>query len=544
LPVVNIQLKRFGRLVGAERKRILERLPYVGLDIEGSDAKSVRVEYSPNRPDFGTDYGIARAMRGILGKELGLPRYDSRPSGMTVSVDPRLASIRPYIACATATGLQMDDEDVRQLISLQEDLHNGLGRKRRRVAIGLHDMSSIIPPIAYVAKPATFRFRPLDGRKESSLGEILAGSEQGRLYGAFFKGKKLFPVITDSHGTVLSFPPIINGNATKVSTKTRNLFLDVTSTDVQAGDRVLAILATTLADMGAKLGSVRVDYGKSMRTTPVLQRSRVPLNLKLVDEVLGLGLSKAKVIDSLRRSRFGVEGNTVLVPSYRFDILHPVDIAEEVALGYGFDRLSPLYPESRQPGAFNPLSQFLERAADIMAGSGMVELMTYELVDEKTMYANFARTGEGKVEVENPRSADHSILRDSLAPSLMAALARNVKEEYPQRVFEIGRVYGRKGRTVSEEWRICCLIAHSNSTFTEAKMHLESFVRLMTGKDAATRTSTHWAFASGRCAAVSLGGAPIGNVGEVKPEAVSSFQLGVPVSGFELRLAPLFERLK
>lgn len=544
MPVVSINLARFARMVGAGRGKIMDRLPYVGLDIEGRDSKSVRVEYSPNRPDFGTDYGIAKALRGILGKEVGLPRYASRPSGITVSVDPRLASVRPYIACATAEGLKMDDEDVRQLISLQEDLHNGLGRKRRRVAIGLHDIAAVVPPINYEAKRSDFSFRPLDGEKEMSLGEILEETEQGRQYGAVFKGKALYPVITDSEGTVLSFPPIINGSATKVSTKTSGIFIDVTSTDERTGENVLTVLTTTLADMGAKLGSVKVSYAKTSRTTPSLRPSRIPLKMRLIDEVLGLGLSRNQVVDSLRRSRLGVEGNSVVVPAYRFDLLHPVDVAEEVALGYGFDRLTPLYPESRQPGTFDSLSQFLERAADIMAESGTVELMTYELVDEKTLYDSFGRRSEDRIQVENPRSAEHSILRDSLIPSLLAFMMRNIKEEYPQKLFEIGRVYHQEKGTVSEEWRLCCLIAHSQSSYTEAKMHLESFVRLIAGMEATTAPSIHWAFASGRCAAASLGEAVIGHVGEVKPEAVSAFQLGVPVSGFELSLSPLFERLK
>ena len=544
MPVVSITLDRFRRMVGAEKRLIMDRLPYIGLDIESTDSKSVRVEYSPNRPDFGTDYGIARALKGIMGKELGLPKYQSSPSGISVSVDPRLASVRPFIGCMTVEGLRMDDEDVRQLISLQEDLHNGLGRKRRRVAIGLHDMAAVVPPIKYSAMPSSFRFTPLDGKREASLRDILGETDQGKLYGSVFRGKNLLPIITDSKGTVLSFPPIINGNATKVTTKTRSLFVDVTSTEIRAGDNVLAILATTLADMGGKIGSVKVNYSRLARITPDLRPSKVELNLKLIDEVLGLGLSRGKVVDCLRRSRLGAQGKTVIVPPYRFDIIHPVDVAEEVALGYGIDKLSPLYPESKQPGAFNPLSQLLERTADVMAGSGMVELMNYELVDETSLYERFGRSDSAKIQVENPRSADHSILRDSLIPSLMATLSRNVKEEYPQKVFEIGRVYLRQKGTVAEEWRLCSLIAHSQSSYTEAKMHVQSLVRLMAGRDVSTRPSLHWAFASGRCAAVHLDGAPIGYVGEVIPEAVSSFNIGVPVSGFEVRLGPIFERLK
>jgi len=143
LPVVRIDLRRFSKMVGADRARVLDRLPFIGLDIEGIDGSSVRVEYSPNRPDYGTDFGIGRSMRGLLGKQTGMPRYLAKPSGFSVLVDRRLAPVRPYIACATVTGLRLDEEDVRQIISLQEDLHNGLGRKRRRVAIGLHDSAGL-----------------------------------------------------------------------------------------------------------------------------------------------------------------------------------------------------------------------------------------------------------------------------------------------------------------------------------------------------------------------------------------------------------------
>jgi len=531
-------------MVGASRERIMERLPYIGLDIEGAGAGIVRVEYSPNRPDFGTDYGIARALRGLLGKELGPPSYRSRPSGTTVSVDRRLGPVRPYIACATAEGLRMNREDVRQLISLQEDLHNGLGRRRKRVAIGLHDLGAVSPPISYEAKPSSFRFWPLDGKKEMSLGEILSETDQGMQYGSVFNRTKAFPIISDSKGIVLSFPPVINGSATKVSTKTRSLLVDVTSTDMRAGDDVLSVLATTLAEMGAEIGSVAIKYPKSTRITPNLKPAKVRLDMQLIEEVAGLGLSRNQVVGCLRRRRLGVQGSKVVGPRYRTDILHPVDIAEEVALGYGFDRISPLYPESRQPGSFNPLDQFLERTADVMAGSGMVELMNYELVDEEMLYRRFGRTAESSISVENPRSIEHSILRDSLIPPLMAFLGRNVKEEYPQRVFEVGRVYVRKDGTVSEEWHLGCLLAHAQSSFTEAKMHLESFFRLMARREAVTRPSSHWAFAPGRSASVSLGGRLLGHVGEVKPETISSFQVGVPVSGFELEISSLYERLK
>jgi phenylalanyl-tRNA synthetase beta chain len=531
-------------MVGADRRRILDRLPYLGLDIEGVDRNSVRVEYSPNRPDFGTDFGIARALRGLLGKQVGLPGFPAPPSGVRVSVDRKLESVRPFIACATVRGLDLGDEGIRQIISLQEDLHNGLGRRRRVVAIGLHDMDAVEPPFFYRAVDSAFKFVPLGGKNAVSVSSILSDTDEGKLYGAALGGTHLYPVITDSNGVVLSFPPIINGDATRVTTKTRNMFVDVTSTDRKAGDNVLAVVATTLAEAGGKLGTVSVRYAGKPRVTPDLSPVELTVDHRLVRSVLGLDLSTAEIVKSLARSRLGVRGAKALSPRYRIDLLHPVDIAEEVALGYGFDRINPVYPPSRQAGSFNPFEDYMDSASTVMAGSGMIEMMTFELTDESSLYTLFQRSSSEKIVVLNPKSIEHSVLRDALIPSLMASLSGNVKSDYPQRIFEIGRVYARAEGRVSEAWHLGCLVAHSQASYTEAKMYLESFCRIISGTEATTEADLHWAFTPGRCARIIIRGASLGHVGEVKPGAVSAFGLGVPVSGFEIDLSALHERLK
>lgn len=544
MPVVALEMGRFSSLVGADRNTILARLPYVGLDIESVEKGTVRVEYSPNRPDFGTDYGIAKALRGLMGIEVGLRRYAVSSSGITVSVDPRLASVRPYIACATVEGLRLDDEDIRQVISLQEDLHNGLGRKRKRVAVGLHNLDALSPPIQYKAASHSFQFAPLDSVKEMTLEDILTETKTGKLYAHTLKHAKLYPILSDSKGTAFSFPPIINSSATRVTRATKNLFIDVTSSERKSGDDVLAVIVTTLADMGGRIGSVVVDYQGKTRTTPDLQVSEVPLDEELVRKVTGLELETRSVVDCIRKCRLDVKKGVVLVPRYRLDILHPVDIAEEVALGYGIDRIIPVYPPSKEPGAFNAFEQLLERIANTMAGSGMIELMTYELIDERTLYTNFERSSALKVSVEGPKSIEHSLLRDSLIPSLMSALSKNMKEEYPQRVFEIGRVYVRTAKGVNEVWKLACLSAHAQSSFSEAKMFLESFCRTMFGSKLVTRPTSHWAFASGRSASANLKGANLGAVGEIRPDVLASFGIGVPVCGFEVDLSLLAKQLK
>ncbi len=544
MPVVRLELTRFTKMVGTGRKEILDRLPYIGLDIESSDSKSVRVEYSPNRPDLGTDFGIARALRGLLGTETGLPEFRTKPTGIKVAVDPRLSKVRPYIACCVATGLDLDDEDVRQLISLQEDLHNGLGRKRRTVAIGLHDLDAVSPPLSYRGVPSTFKFLPLGADKPSSIRSILSDTYEGRAYGHVFGDSDVFPVISDSKGTVMSFPPIINGNATRVTTKTKRMFVDVTSTGQKAGDDVLAILATTLSEAGGKLGTVAVRYPDKTRATPDLSPTVLPLDLGLVNSVVGLDLPRREILACLARSRMGVRGSKAVGPRYRVDLLHPVDVAEEVALGYGIDRIGPVYPPSKVPGAFNPFEEFLDSVSTVMAGAGMIETMTYELTDRRTLYDHFERPSSEMVTVQNPKSLDHSMLRDALVPALMAVLSGNVKSDYPQRVFEIGRTYARTRDGVKESWHLGCLVAHSQSSYTEAKMYLEAACRVVAGLEVATRAAEHWAFSPGRCASIAVKDHGLGYVGELKPGAINAFGVGVPVSGFEIDLSKLYELLK
>jgi phenylalanyl-tRNA synthetase beta chain len=544
LPVVRIDIARFSKMVGADRDGILDRLPFIGLDIEGVDGNFVRVEYSPNRPDFGTDYGIARAFRGLLGKEVGLPKFHTVPSGISVAFDRRLKAVRPFIACATVRGLDLDDEGVRQIISLQEDLHNGLGRRRKVVAIGLHDLAAVKPPFSYRAVDSSFKFVPLGKRSPATVGSILSDTDEGKVYGGALGGNGLYPIISDSEGVVLSFPPIINGNATRVTAKTQDMFIDVTGTDRKVCDDVLAVMATTLTEAGGKLGTVSVRYPGKLRVTPDLSPVELPLDRRLVGSVLGLDLSSAEIVRSLARSRLGVRGTKALGPRYRVDLLHPVDIAEEVALGYGVDRIEPLYPPSERAGSFNPFEDYMDSVSTVMAGSGMIEMMTFELIDELSLYTLFQRPSSDMIVVLNPKSIEHSVLRDALIPGLMAALSGNVKSDYPQRIFEIGRVYERGGGRVTETWHLGCLVAHSQASYTEAKMYLESFCRIFMGKEAATEPDQHWAFAAGRCAGARVGGTNLGHVGEVKPAAIDAFGLGVPVAGFEVDLTALHELLK
>jgi phenylalanyl-tRNA synthetase beta chain len=538
LPVLKIYFSRFERLSGLSKDKILDRLPYLGLDIEGTEKDSVRIEYNPNRPDYSTDYGIARAMKGIVGKETGVKLYRAAPGKAQVFADKSLAKVRPFIACAVARKLKLDEETVRQLISMQEDLHNGLGRKRRKVAIGLHDLAAVTFPIYYSAKDASFAFTPLGSDEQMTVEEILQKTETGTSYGHILADTKAYPMLYDSKGVVLSFPPIINGTKTKVETTTRDIFVDVTSTDARLGDEALAIVCAALADAGGELETVTINYGKKKSVTPVLAPTKMKFDSKLAESLTGLALTKQEMKDALRRSRLDLDAKGfAVIPSYRVDILHQVDLAEEVVIGYGLDKMTSAYPPSGDAGQRDPRIAFVEGLCLTMAEAGFDETMSFDLADPQTLYGSFGRSPDSKLEVDNPRTAEHSVLRDSLLPSLMSVLGRNTKNEYPQRVFEAGKVFLRGASGVVESTSIAALSAHSSSSFTEAKMYLEALVKKHFGEAADTRPGSHWAFAEGRCAEAIIRGTPLGYLGEVKPSALAAFGLDVPVCGFELDLS-------
>jgi len=543
LPVLKIFFERFQKMTGLPRETIIDRLPYLGLDIEGEDPDSIRIEYNPNRPDFSTDYGIARALRGLMGTELGPPAYTVSEGRVSVEVDVNLSRVRPYIACAVAKGLRLDDETIRQLISMQEDLHNGIARRRRKAAIGLHNLDVIKPPLAYVGMPGSFEFAPLGSGKEISIDRVLRETETGKQYGHLVKDAAVFPILKDSAGEVLSFPPVINGTLTKVDTATKNLLIDVTSTEERVGDEALAIICAALSDAGGKLESVRVSYPREgKKVTPDLSPSTMKFDGKLASAITGLDLPQTELKVCLERSRLGLRSDGMaVIPRYRVDILHPVDLAEEVAIGYGLDRIEPVYPASTEPGSFHPLNVMLDRISESVAMSGFTETMSFDLLDQASLYTRFSRSSERMIEVENPRSLEHRLLRDSIIPSLMSALSRNVQAAYPQKVYEVGRVFVRGTDKIEERPKLAALTAHSWASYSEAKTYLEALAMVFLGKGLETRPSSHWAFEEGRCAEAMSGDRAIGHLGEVKASALAAFGVDVPVAGFEIDLAPFLQ---
>ena len=551
MPVVNIKFERLKRLVsGVNMNKILDTLPFIAVDIEDIGKDMIRVEYNPNRPDLSSDYGVARALRGLLDIEIGLPKFKlAGKSGLAVSIEDRdVRRLRPYLVALVAKNGKLDEETLKQLIAMQEDLHNGIGRKRRKASIGIHNLDVIRFPVIYKTVSGDYSFIPLNQSSEFAIYEILKDLEIGRQYAHILSAFDRYPIILDRDGTVLSLPPIINGQATKVNDRCRNLFMEVTATDQEIAEDVLAILAITLYDAGFELRTVSiVDLGSRRKIeTPRMKPKLISTDVKYVNSILGLTLDTKQMITSLKRSRLdakavGRKKIICAIPRYRIDISDPVDISEEVAIGYGIYNFEPKFPTSPTAGMRSSLSVYFNAIREAMIGLGMIESLNFTLTSKEVQYNAFDIPAKYVLSVESSRSAEHETLRNSLVPLLLQSLSYNIHEQYPQRLFEIGKTFLKSTATIEETWSIAAVIAHTDADYTEIKSTMQALLRSCFGIEATTKASTNDMFMEGRCADVILYGRPVGTLGEIIPLALENFKLRTPVAAFEINLLAIIK---
>src|ERR687897_3698519 len=523
VPVVNIKFERLKKLIpGVKMNKVLDMLPFVALDIEDVDKDVIRVEYNPNRPDLSSDYGVARALRGLLDIETGLPKFKlAGRSGLAISIEDAVRKIRPYLIALVAKNGTLDDETLKQLIVMQEDLHNGIGRKRRKASIGIHNLDVIQFPVTYKTVSGDYSFTPLDESSEFPIDQILKDLEIGKQYGHILSGFDRYPLIVDSFGTVLSLPPIINGQATKVNDRCRNLFVEVTATDQETAEDLLAILAITLYDAGFEIRTVSINSGRKKFETPQMKPKVISADVGYVNSILGLTLDTKQMITCLKKSR--VEAKAVdrkivcTIPRYRIDISDPIDISEEVAIGYGIYNLEPKFPTSPTAGKKDSLSVYFNAIRETMIGLGMIESLNFLLTSEEVQYRAFGIPAKDVLSVDSSKSTEHEILRDSLLPLLLQSLSYNIHEQYPQRLFEIGKTFLKSTAIIEERWSIGAVIAHTDAGYTEIK-------------------STNHMFIGGRCAEVIFDGRSVGILGEIIPLALENFKLRTPVAAFVINL--------
>lgn len=541
MPVINFSYSDLCELVGKEvsKEELRQRLPMMGADLKSLEDESddVSFEFFPDRPDLYSVEGIARAVRAFFEYEPGLRSYAVGDSDVDLIVDPSVKEVRPYIWSALVEGIEITDPLIRSMMDIQEKLHLTLGRNRKKVAIGIHDFRTVKPPFTYKAVPPDgITFVPLQGSRRMTPAEILREHEKGRAYAFVLEGKSLYPMIVDSEGEVLSFPPIINGTTTAITEETRDIFVDCTGTDMNAVTTTVNILTTALAERGGRISTVKVHQdGRTVRA-PDLKPTRMVLDPQHSNWWTGIEIEPEGIVRCLRRMGYGADvvGGMleVQVPRYRGDILHEVDLIEDVAIGYGFEKYGSTLPRQQTFAREDELTAFGNAVKPIMSGLGYFEVVTLSLSNPRDQYgAMNLPEDKSVVWVRNPVSEDHVLVRTSLLPSLMTILRKNKHRELPQRIFEVGDVVvGSRNRM-----RIAGASIHAKAGFTEVKSVVQSLMSAV-GLECSVESEGHKSFIDGRCASVMSGGSRLGVAGEVSPSTIEAFELKYPVIAFELDL--------
>ena len=540
MPVIELSYSRLQKLIGkVTKKQISDSLPFLGLDIESEDKDLVRIEYSPNRPDYSTDYGIALGMQGLLGIKTGIVKLNVKKShNYLISVNSSVTKIRPFVTGIIAKNGKVDDKTIKQLMTMQEDLHFGIGRKRKKSSIGIHDLDKISFPLVYTTTTRNHKFIPLNSEKETTISEILVNTDVGKDYGSILGQSSQVPIILDENENTVSFPPIINAAVTTVTTKTKNLFVEVTGITKEDAEDMLAVVATILQSAGFILESIKITGAKN--SSPKLEQRKMTVSISLINQILGLSLNSSKIVSSLKKSRLDAisKGANIIctIPAYRFDIFGPLDLVEEVALGYGIQNLEPILSPSQTIGKINYVSLKLKSLDQTMIGLGFLEALNSSLTSKRVLYDMTDRDSTKIISVLDSKSREHTILRDSILPGLLENLSKNIHESYPQKMFETGTVFATEN-PISEKINFSGISAHKDANFTEIKSIIQSALNIGFGIKVETKTATNSTFEDGHCASIVLNNIPIGIIGKIDSKIIENYKIRVPVVGFEISLS-------
>ncbi|CAG9533290.1 unnamed protein product [Cercopithifilaria johnstoni] len=543
---------------------------------EVCDEEIYKIELPANRYDLLCIEGLSRALR-IFRNEMKPPiyqRYRSPHCRHQIVIKPEVLSIRPFIVGAVLVGVKLDSDSYASLIDLQDKLHQNICRKRTLVAIGTHDLDTVEGPFYYGAeKPANLRFRPLNRTKEYTAEEMMvlySGDNYLKSYLPIIIDKERYPVVRDKNGIVLSMPPIINGEHSKIQLSTRNILIEVTATQLEKAKIVLNTIVsmfiqytsnTTKDDSTSFLVEpvevIAVD-GTKCEYPDLSDRSMV-VSVDGINGRIGLNLKAEEMCSLLNRMSLRTEVCSkdknqnlleVRVPVTRADVLHECDVAEDVAIAYGFNRIEQQFPKAYTIGEPFPLNKLTDLLRYDVAAAGWTETLNFALCsrDDTSVKLRKPDNLEHTVKISNPKTSEFQVARTSLLPGLLKTLASNKDMPLPLRLFEIQDVILKDSSAdvgARNERRLCALYCSKSSGFEIIHGLLNRVMQLLGVKW--TRDGTGYyivacddpTYLDGRCAEIiGPAGISLGRVGVLHPDVITAYGLVLPISIMDITIEP------
>lgn len=530
-----------------------------------SEVVEYKIDIPANRYDLLCLEGLVRGLL-IFKEKMKAPRYMlvRPPSGQSVQqlvIKPATAQVRPYAVAAVLRNITMTQENYNSFIDLQDKLHQNLCRKRSLVAIGTHDLDTIKGPFVYDAKPpADIRFKPLGQTKEYTaveLMELYSGESHLKPYLPIIRDKPVYPVIYDANGVVLSMPPIINGEHSKISLNTRNIFIESTATDLSKAKIVLDILVTTFSEYCAEPFTVEgaevVNPDGSRVTYPELAYRKEKIHVNTINKQVGVVMTADEMVTRLERMCLAsevVDGGTSLmveVPPTRADIMHACDIMEDAAIAYGYDNISMTIPDCNTIAEQFSLNKLSDLLRPEVAACGYTEVLTFALCSREDVADKLRKDIKTTkaVHIANPKTLEFQVARTSLLPGVLKTIQHNKNMPLPIKLFEISDVvYQDPSKDVGarNERRLCAVNYNKSPGFEVIHGLLDRVMQLLEMPTGGGETgyclqaSDDATFFPGRCADVIVQGQKIGTLGVLHPEVITKFELGLPCAALEISI--------
>ncbi len=575
MPTINLQHSILNRIQSInnfkhESGKWPDLLPEIGCPVEDFDKAEIEIEVFPDRPDLLSHETMARAVRSFLGSHDTVNKVEVAKSGIRIDVDSSLKEVRPVIMAAVVrgvdTGKDQSERDafIQSLMDHQEKLHLTLGRRRSLSSIGVHDLSRLKAPFRYETVEDSFSFTPLSSDRKMCISEVLSEHPKGIEYAHLMDSMDHFPVILDSNDEILSFPPIINGEHTTVREGTTDFFIDVTGTDERACETCLLLVCLSLSELGGKVESVEISgWNGEVSTTPNFDDRIHRVPSRLVKAILGIDIDESEISNAISRmggelieTRTVTDGSEraerwsdcvvgemehiVSMPRWRSDIMHPVDIIEDIAIGFGYGNLPEKLSSVHIDAVPLPSSHIKRRIRSSFRSVGLQETQSLTLSNERDQFETMRWEKIGNPsEISNPITMDHTLMRQFILPSLLKLLSSNRHHELPQRVYELGEVVHNSKNGTRASW--AC--AEVGSGFTAAKGISQALIRDLGCEfdniEFAPLRDGEGPWIFGRGAKILIGGEEVGQFGEVDPHVSSEFGLRSPIQAGEFDVEKL-----
>ena len=513
-------------------------------EVNGNNAKIEVKDF--NRIDLYSLTGIARELKGILNIETDIPKFEVKDSNYDLIVDKEILNIRPYIVGAIVKNIKLNEDRLRDLIQLQEKISQSFGRNRQKVAIGTHNFDLIKFPVYYKLTDPETRFIPLGFDKELSLREILENTEAGKKYSYILNKYNRYPILIDSDNNIISFPPIINSNKIgKLDINTKNIFIDVSGTDLEKILLALNVIVLTLKDFGGEICSINVIYPDKKIKTPELKVIKKEMDLNKIKKYLGIELDYNEIIKYLNRKRMyaKIENNKLIIEylNYRNGILSEYDIIEEILISYGYNNLKPREIKIYTKGGLSKERKIMNNIRKIMVSMACTEIYT-PILSNKDINSLLSDDRE-IIELINPASLSYNSIRIYLLTSFLQLLSENNELRFPAKIFELNRVSYIKNNKVIEDLDL--LYIYSNyevSVNNSLKVLKRLFKELKIDFD--IRNSNHKFLIDGRQGDIFVNNENIGWIGEIDPNILEKLGIKYPLTGFEISIKELIKYIK